>query len=321
MLYKELLDSMLLAAPLTPIFVPSGSDHAILPTEIPFSFEAVWAHLSLNSDEPFSDDFVNQSRAVISGNGLRFGAGEARTLAVMSKVWEEYVLALGLGSPSAASLLPRSPSTGKEKANDRVQPGRTDDRLDLVYRRAGPVQEPHQKRKGKRRKDKEEDVDEEELVQLAIEASLDLPEVPAEKGKPLTEMARKDREQEEDEIACGIETSLCGNISGIAMEEGGEIILRSFQRSLTPTSLSLPLKEPPRPEEIDPESDPERSEKTGTSGSIIGRHRFSHSPRLLAAHLSSVLDWWLGRREAVGVKVEQTSRCGWCEFEEGCEWR
>ncbi|WWC58860.1 uncharacterized protein I303_101405 [Kwoniella dejecticola CBS 10117] len=57
------------------------------------------------------------------------------------------------------------------------------------------------------------------------------------------------------------------------------------------------------------------------SGKVIGVHRFSHSPLLLARHLENVLQFWMGEREPSGVSLEETRRCGWCEFEESCEWR
>jgi exonuclease V len=70
----------------------------------------------------------------------------------------------------------------------------------------------------------------------------------------------------------------------------------------------------------DAKSDPPEEVNPG-AGSIIGKHRFRHSETKLAAHLNSILAFWSGERAPVGVKVEDTSRCGWCEFEEGCEWR
>ncbi|KAJ9119498.1 hypothetical protein QFC22_003206 [Naganishia vaughanmartiniae] len=58
-----------------------------------------------------------------------------------------------------------------------------------------------------------------------------------------------------------------------------------------------------------------------TDGSIIGSHRFAYSSTLLAEHIDKVLQFWTGAREPTGVTIENTSRCGWCEFEDGCEWR
>ncbi|BEI81750.1 hypothetical protein CcaverHIS002_0209100 [Cutaneotrichosporon cavernicola] len=65
-----------------------------------------------------------------------------------------------------------------------------------------------------------------------------------------------------------------------------------------------------------------RSPSPGTaSGSIIGKHRFTHDRAALGTHLRSVLQYWRGTRRPLGVSTAQVRRCHWCEFEEGCEWR
>ncbi|CAK9784624.1 hypothetical protein CC85DRAFT_299911 [Cutaneotrichosporon oleaginosum] len=64
-----------------------------------------------------------------------------------------------------------------------------------------------------------------------------------------------------------------------------------------------------------------RSPSPAASGSIIGKHRFTHDPTALGTHLRSVLQYWRGTREPRGVGPTQVRRCHWCEFEDGCEWR
>jgi len=353
MLYKELLDAMLLSA--TPIQSGGSGEHANLPTETPFSFAALFAHLGLDEVEGFSEDFIRQSPAVVSGNALRFGAGEARSLVEMGSVWAGYVLALGLGSGPHSSdarsplKIAQSPSQGNVKGNEKGKGklGQTEERLELVYRRAGPAKERTKKRRGKRRKD-EADEEDEKLIELAVDASLEVlaatpvPGKPPDQSKPPDGAERdwEEREREEDELAWALDMSL-GGTADLGEDEGGEVLLRASQRTATPTpSLRHPSSPQPSPSQQlassslspwqisppqgpqSPTSDPDTPAKPGTSsGSIIGRHRFTHSPRLLAAHLSSVLEWWLGQREAIGVGIEETRRCGWCEFEEGCEWR
>jgi exonuclease V len=58
-----------------------------------------------------------------------------------------------------------------------------------------------------------------------------------------------------------------------------------------------------------------------SEGSIIGSQRFPYSSDLLSEHIDRILQFWTGIREPVGVSIENTTRCGWCEFEDGCEWR
>jgi exonuclease V len=65
------------------------------------------------------------------------------------------------------------------------------------------------------------------------------------------------------------------------------------------------------------QSDPEDPK----SGGIIGRHRFKYDSGLLRKHLEGVMSYWHGIRQPSGVDINNTRRCGWCEFEDGCEWR
>lgn len=98
------------------------------------------------------------------------------------------------------------------------------------------------------------------------------------------------------------------------LEQEEEELAWAVQMSLMPiddTSMTLPLSQST--------SSPPASQEA--SGSIIGKHRFQYNQALLSAHLDNVLAYWMGRREPVGVQEDQASRCGWCEFEEGCEWR
>ena len=338
MLYKELLDAMLLLP------TPPPSRNPILPTHHAFSFGAVFSHLSLDEQAPFTDEFVRQSRAVIIGNGLRFGASEACCLEDMLSVWDSYVLALGLGTPAMKSPNRLSAkSKGKEKEAENT--GRSENKLALVYRRAGPAKTAKGAGAGRRARGKkkardgqessqadteeEEEVEEEFAIQMAVEASLrdvDGQAIASEVNPPpLAHGADEEAEREEDELAWAVEMSLGTLNDSIPYEtESGEVVLLASQRSATSDPTTTTNHYEPETSSASSPSSPSPSPKRApgrTSGSIIGRHTFPHSPRLLAVHLESVLAWWLGEREPVGVSLEQTRRCGWCEFEEGCEWR
>ncbi|KAL7419212.1 hypothetical protein Q5752_006049 [Cryptotrichosporon argae] len=174
MLYKELLDAILLAAPARPAQAGvegqnvAGAGTALLPTLTPFRWSTIFDMLALDPAAPFSDQFIAQSRPVALGNALRWGAGDAASLDDMVAVWERYVAALGLGA--------RAQTAGSEGD------GRTDDRLELVYRRAGGRKKARngkgeQKRKRGRRVQPAGD-DEDQQIQIAIEKSLQ------EKGRP-----------------------------------------------------------------------------------------------------------------------------------------
>lgn len=45
------------------------------------------------------------------------------------------------------------------------------------------------------------------------------------------------------------------------------------------------------------------------AGGIIGQVQFSHDESLLNSHIDNVLDWWYGKREPVGVSIEDANRC------------
>ncbi|WVF70631.1 hypothetical protein IAT40_005424 [Kwoniella sp. CBS 6097] len=475
MMYKEMLDAILIPVP-TPssasdlqAAVPpasssqqASSSASPLPSRNRFSWERVFTHVNLDPRASFSEGFVDQSRAVVLGNGLRHGAGEARTLNQMRTVWEKYVIDLGLGTPTSSgsgtskssgtrmmSGIRKGKGKEKEKEEDRNL-GRTEERLELVYRRAegkkkvkkeGESRRSKRRRKGTRSKDTEHtevleqaegmatpaDVsesgepppsfgsannglqvmaggtgtvadEEERLLQLAISESLKTQAVPisvvttpsadrstspplfmpAESPQPLLlsesdTNANADREEltvsrpstraserllwgehdssddrEDEEFAREVERSLGPDLererdeARIAGEEGEPVTVNTtlsqqsgqpgsspvdFTPSFDGSASGNVVQQSTRSTET-PGNGNSSTSKTGSglksgsgSGSIIGRKTFRHSPLLLAAHLESVLGFWMGIREPTGVTLEQTNRCGMCEFEEGCEWR
>lgn len=387
MLYKEILDAMLLAA-VTPSS-PSGSSleqdpYKVLPTERSFSWAALFAeHLDLNTEGPFSEGFLAQSRPVILGNGLRYGVDGARCLKDMLHCWNMYVAALGLGQPRPQAT--RKVDSASAEENNL---GRTEPKLELVYRRAAAGKRSGSKKtgadlserrkgrskgKGKRRRDTVEEVSqpdvseisaEERMVQIAIQNSLknmpsatdDSPQSASTSlpGPPISNSATVDQvapstidtaqgsadvpdaavSSDDEELAWAVEMSLGADANTITLEDRGEVILRGSQGTALANQSSPPPRTPSPPSsDTDTESKPPPGgiakpsslapeTSTGTaSGSIIGRSVFTHAPRNLTLHLLSVLEWWMGYREAVGVGIEETRRCEWCEFEEGCEWR
>ncbi|PBK76928.1 hypothetical protein ARMSODRAFT_1079004 [Armillaria solidipes] len=54
---------------------------------------------------------------------------------------------------------------------------------------------------------------------------------------------------------------------------------------------------------------------------VIGTKEFKLDDDFLDDYLTSVLDWWMGRRPPRGVSETQTRRCNSCEYISGCEWR
>lgn len=67
-----------------------------------------------------------------------------------------------------------------------------------------------------------------------------------------------------------------------------------------------------------------RKEKDGRENereAIIGVARFRHEPQELETHLTDILSMWAGERPLKGVELQDTKRCHYCEFLDGCEWR
>jgi exonuclease V len=402
MVYKELLDAMLLAGPLasasaSALDPSTGADSSpwtsetVLPSLSGFSFAQVFALLDLDPSAPFSESFLAQSRPVILGNDLRWDVAEARCLNDMTRVWERYVEAIGLGCPGSTFVRASTTQSGKQGRSREADTnaGRTENRLELVYRRAGAKERSagagtRSGRGKKRRKgeaatydpkqaidgasgattcDTKQAVDgaseatlleEQRLLQLAIDESMvsltsndgavASSEAPVDSNHPVSEQYNTNRqpaarqsdylpertsddEREEDELAWAVEMSLAGIQSG-SMDNAAVVL---------PLSRRSTMQSPPHSETdashsgqnaVDigcvssPDSSPPPSpDKNTASGSIIGRHRFQHDPQLVTAHLDSVLQFWMGQREPIGVTVDETQRCGWCEFEDGCEWR
>jgi len=381
MLYKELFDAMI---QVDDSDVDSNSN-------VTMSFDRVFEHLGLSSIQPFSEAFIKQSRPIISGNMLQFDTGHARCLSDMTKVWERYVEALGLG------------------VSGKVGEGKSEVQLELVYRRAGGRKKGKGRSQnkgksrdrgkgGKKRKavniapSSALDESDEGELQLAIEMSLqsgdsgpsgaeststsveaaptlmngqatdnnlstsvapsgdlltvmdtmrppelvssteevvhhtttelsfDAPPNPNKEASaylnasypaPMTE---EEREREEDAIALEVESSYrkTGDI-----QDPGEIIpIRASQDPKSPSRDAMDV-DTPDVGMIDEDQD----DQDPKSGGIIGRHRFKYDSKLLSKHLENVMSYWHGSRQPSGVDINNTRRCGWCEFEDGCEWR
>ncbi|KAI1148038.1 hypothetical protein F4825DRAFT_115377 [Nemania diffusa] len=56
-------------------------------------------------------------------------------------------------------------------------------------------------------------------------------------------------------------------------------------------------------------------------GRILGNNSFPNDPEALEVYMKENLQWWRGERQPKGVTIEETYKCGWCEFAETCQWR
>ncbi|OXM76093.1 hypothetical protein C364_06197 [Cryptococcus neoformans Bt63] len=154
MMYKEMLDAILLApyrsnTPPSTDQQPLDNPFSVLPSRAsePFAWKKLFDHLSLSPTEPFSEQFFKEGRMVIKGNKLRHGANEALCLQDFVQVWEKYVEDLGLGYCKETKL-----KDIREKGEEWENLGKTEDRLELVYRWAGGKKKRKRGEARKRRK-------------------------------------------------------------------------------------------------------------------------------------------------------------------------
>ncbi|KAH7031475.1 exonuclease V a 5' deoxyribonuclease-domain-containing protein [Microdochium trichocladiopsis] len=56
-------------------------------------------------------------------------------------------------------------------------------------------------------------------------------------------------------------------------------------------------------------------------GRVVGSTTFMADTGALDNYIAKNMQWWHGRREPEGVPIEETYKCGYCEFAETCQWR
>ncbi|KAF3909420.1 hypothetical protein AA313_de0201885 [Arthrobotrys entomopaga] len=56
-------------------------------------------------------------------------------------------------------------------------------------------------------------------------------------------------------------------------------------------------------------------------GRFLASAEYSADDEMLKEHVDSVIAWWKGQRETVGVEMEEAWKCKRCEFEDDCTWR
>jgi exonuclease V len=307
-----------------------------------FSWYLLFRHLNLDPCAKFSSHFLEESRTIVIGNALEADLLSGTCLWDYVDSWVRYVAKLGLGKAETPG------STGNL--------GRSEDKLELVYRNVKVSTSKKEKSKrSKRNKSRcttddvdstqveavlfnptEEDTnalqtkEEERLIALAIAESLkqDSQEVSLPDEKITVEVNPTELE--------GLQATLLPAGCCVAEQDPATIPASDSTfvvKEEAPASQAIDLTSSPpaissgiEPVVLlqEPKS-PIKSKKTKRkrpqAGSIIGTHVFQHDRVLLSKNLERTLNFWMGSKEPEGVGIENVSRCGWCEFEEGCEWR
>ncbi|KAJ3557118.1 hypothetical protein NPX13_g9994 [Xylaria arbuscula] len=58
-----------------------------------------------------------------------------------------------------------------------------------------------------------------------------------------------------------------------------------------------------------------------TDGRHLGNNAFPADQGAIDEYTKYSLEWWRGERKPEGVNIEETYKCGFCEFAESCQWR
>jgi len=248
----------------------------------PFEFDRLWRELGLNPNRHFSHSFLRQI----------YSEGEnehnPKCLRDFEKQWTQAIEILGV-------------SGGRDQHNKPVH-----DDLVLVYRRRPgdlktPVSTP--KRKRPRWKEPSEVATSQQGLMEGLRSPRAVGVASAAISKPdsdsLNQNALEDEEIDRTQ-------SLLNDGSDPALQA---VILESFE--------TLKRKGPVFGQDVfSKEKEPEIP-----IGGIIGRICFQHDDKALDDYVTSVLKWWHGERDPVGVSMQDVHRCYTCEYMTGCEWR
>ncbi|KAJ6601141.1 exonuclease V [Mycena vulgaris] len=252
-----------------------------------FDYTALWARLDLDPSAPFSEEFVQQTMAILGTDSL-------------PKCLDDTVLLLTtrlaeLGLPAI------------------------DHTLEIIYRSQYKYsdQRRRQKGRGKGRESSLPASSEENDLAKAIEMSLadafetelanalkesavvDEPPVVFVPGPQLVDETRPESIQgASNNIPTGDSTPILNNEH------------LNDQQSTSDEGVALVDRQlPPQVPETPAESD------------IIGTKEFPMDDAFLGTYLISAMQWWQGARKARGVSERQTGRCNSCEYMNDCEWR
>ncbi|KLO07013.1 hypothetical protein SCHPADRAFT_932722 [Schizopora paradoxa] len=112
-----------------------------------------------------------------------------------------------------------------------------------------------------------------------------------------------------------------GSPSEPTLQTSGESPSRKRKHDELRNRESSDAKQTVAPTASSPESESKEKKPQALDKALIGTKKFKFNSELLDKHMKSILQWWYGERPSVGVSLENTNRCGSCEYRDGCEWR
>ncbi|THV01421.1 hypothetical protein K435DRAFT_853830 [Dendrothele bispora CBS 962.96] len=252
----------------------------------PFDFNTFWEKLDLDPNTPFSETFLYQMGLLVNSS-----SPSVLCLADIHGLWIRTV--------------------------SRLDVAGVDPTLELVYRLQMSTS-----KQGAKRKRANENVDgisiddikkiEEDEIARAIQASLeDLPtQDTADSSNSGLNSDRIDQILSPNALRAASPNN-DGNVLGDDPELAWAIQLSLLTHS---NASHFPSQDAVQNLASDIEG-------TSEDAPIIGSKQFTFDGMFLDSYLDDVLQWWRGTRKPRGVSLQQSWRCSFCEYRQGCEWR
>ncbi|KAF8512848.1 exonuclease V [Hysterangium stoloniferum] len=256
----------------------------------PFDFHRLWEHLRLDPTRKFSTPFLKQ-----------LYPNERPWATCIQNLQDQWSTVLG-------RLEVEEEGFGDASGGFPIH-----QQLTVIYRRRAAGKDDRRRRV---RQPSLEPSSEDKDLQAAILASLRQPDVPARNTN--------------DEVKLGNGAGDSLN----APDVSGAPNVRNNDADTMGASAVTPVAPQPQKQDGSQVLHPDTTQSNSHSecntakpgddvdlGGIIGTLEFQHDDALLNEHLARVLQWWYGKRDPVGVSIENIDRCMTCEYADGCEWR
>ena len=321
MVYHQLLTALLLP-PFTSTDPPPVST---LLRVSPFSWDRLYAHISLSPTSTLSDDFLQQIKMLVVGTTLETVLEDATTLEGFVEAFQGFAV---IFQKEEGDVLQKEMEICYRLRNTlRYTP-----RKNNIARKREILEREKERKLEKEKMEQACLIEESEEAELAraLKESLAMDDAKAEYG-PIFQLPPIETDMELDGPSTSLwELPMNSQAAPVTPHRHDtrskrRILSLADERSTThspPFAIALPPAPitPVRPITPPPASPP-AEEMHLAKGSIIGMDQFVMDEVELSDWLKGIVALWKGEKEPEGVSVENAGRCRTCEFEEGCEWR
>ena len=317
MVYHQLLTALLL-----PPSVPTTPESTLLSVS-PFSWDRLYAHISLSPTLTLCDKFLDQIKALVVDTSFEGLLEGATTLEEFVDAFQCFAVVF---QKDEGEILEKEMEICYRLRNSR----RYTPRKNNVARKRGILAREKERKAEMERIQEACLIEETEEVELAraLRESLAMEDTQIVPGfhLPPIEMEMDDEEPAASMWELPVNSQAAPATPHrhdtrskrriISLDERTASPSLPFAIALppvNPTPLTLPVTPPP--------ASPPAEETHLTKGSIIGTDQFVMDAVELSDWLKGIVALWKGEKEPEGVSLENAGRCRTCEFEEGCEWR